>query len=80
MKILLLLGPNDEYLDYKIFETEDEVDQWVDDHMDLVLANIEGDKPLKQRLKLCPEYFPFAGRLRGWEIIDLERENTYEQK
>ena len=74
MKILLLLGPNDEYLDYKKFDTEESLDEWIEYHMPLILANIEGEKPLKERLKLAKEYFPFAGRVMSWEVIDLDTE------
>lgn len=73
MKILLLLGHNDEYLTYKIFKTDTELDAFVESIQELVLANISGKLPLRKRLQLCPggEYFPFAGSVLGFEVIDV---------
>lgn len=71
MKVLILLGKNDEYLDYKLFTSDEEIDSFVESISDLMLANIEKTQSLKERLKLAPEYFSFAGRVEGFEVIEI---------
>ena len=74
MLIVILLGPYDEYLDYRKFQTQEQVDQFAASIEDLLMANIEGQLPLQERLKLAPSYFPFAGCVQDFEVIDLNEE------
>lgn len=69
--IVILLGENDEYLGYKIFESISEADLFIEKLQPLMLANIEKELPLKTRLSLAPEYFPFAGRVQDVELINF---------
>lgn len=78
MKILLLLGKNEKYLNYKVFQTDETLDKFLQDLMPLMLTNINGGFPLRKRLHLLPknengdpDYFLFAGAVQGFEIIDL---------
>ena len=78
MKILLLLGKNEEYLNYKVFQTDEELDEFLKDLTPLMLTNISSDLPLRKRLNLLPknkkgevDYFLYAGAVQGFEIIDL---------
>jgi hypothetical protein len=75
MKILLLLGKNDEYLDNKRFETDEELDSFLESITPLMMANISGEMTLRKRLKLLPNdvgYFLYAGAVQGFEVIDLD--------
>lgn len=72
--ILILLGLDEEYLGYKIFPNEDSLDKFVESIEDLIMANIEGKLPLKQRLSLAPEYFLYAGGVVSFDIIDTDEE------
>lgn len=77
MKILLYLGRCDEYLGYKKFKGKKQ-EKEIDDHLEaiesLMNANIEDILPLRKRLKLLgkEEYFPFAGAVTSFGIIDTE--------
>ena len=70
--VVLLLGENDEYLWNKQFPSEEEAHKFTESLHDLMIANIQKTLGLKERLKLAPEYFPFAGRVWGVEIIEIE--------
>jgi len=72
MTIVLLLGEDDEYLDFRVFKTEEAADKFWEDHMPLIMANTERKLPLKERLKLAPEYFAFAGKFCNFEVITNE--------
>lgn len=75
MKILLLLGEHGEYLTYKKFKTDEELDAYAEKLHDLMLANITKELPLRKRLAAhLPdgEYFPFAGAVQDIEVIDDE--------
>jgi len=69
--MLIFLGKNDEYLGYKTFQYLHKAELFIDKCENLILANIERTMPLKERLSLAPEYFPFAGRLEDIEFVDL---------
>lgn len=75
MKILLLLGKNDEYLTYLVFRSHDLLNRYIEKLEPLMIANIEKELPLKERLKLIDEYFPFAGKVEDFEVIDLDEKN-----
>lgn len=70
MTIVILLGPNDEYLGYKKFKNYNKASNWLKNHQELMIANIERELSLKDRIKLAPEYFPFIGRFEDFEIIE----------
>lgn len=72
---LLLLGKNEKYLDYKRFSSEEELHSFLEKIEPLVMANIDGELSLKERLALIPSeigYFAFAGAVQGFEFIDEE--------
>lgn len=69
MKVVILLGERDEYLSYLKFDSEMEVNDFIESIEDLMLANIENKLTLKERLKLAPYYFPLAGRVQGFEVV-----------
>lgn len=69
--ILILLGPDDEYLGYKSFLIESDMNKFLDELEPLMIANIENKISLKDRLKLLSKYFPFAGRVQDIEVIEL---------
>lgn len=71
MVVVLFLGENDEYLGYKPFAYKYQAELFIDKVHPLLLANIEKELSLKERLQLAPEYFPFAGRVQDIELIDL---------
>lgn len=78
-KILVLLGRKDEYLGYKSFATDDELDNYLESIRDLMILNIQGDLPLRKRLLSLPKdsngtaaYFAFAGAVQGFDVIDLD--------
>lgn len=78
-KILLLLGEKDEYLTYKTFESEETLTNYVESLMPLIELNIQRELPLRRRLQALPvdmqgnpDYFPFAGAVMGWDVIDLD--------
>ncbi|HBI01435.1 MAG TPA: hypothetical protein DDY18_07405 [Flavobacterium sp.] len=73
MVVVLLLGENDEYLGYKEFKYSHQAELFIGQLHNLMLANIEKTLPLKERLQLAPEYFPFAGRLQNVELIQLSK-------
>jgi hypothetical protein len=74
MVVVILLGENDEYLGYKSFLYKYQAELFIDKLHDLMLANIEKTLPLKERLQLAPEYFPFAGRVQDIDLIELTNE------
>jgi hypothetical protein len=76
--VVLLLGKDDEYLGNKQFKDYYEVEDFVASLHQLMMANIEGELPLKERLKLRNGYFPFAGRIQDVEIIAIEQGDIYE--
>lgn len=78
MIVVILLGENDEYLGFKQFKYDYQAELFVDKLHSLMLANIENTMPLRERLQLAPEFFPFAGRLQNVELIKLS--NTEEEK
>jgi hypothetical protein len=71
MKILILLGNDRKYLGYKLFYTEKSLDLFIDKIHPLMMANILGELPLKQRLEIVKDdYFPYAGLVFDFEIIE----------
>jgi len=68
--IVLFLGVNDEYLGYKKFDFNYQADLFIDKLEPLMIANIERKLPLRERLALAPEYFPFAGCVTSIEVIE----------
>jgi hypothetical protein len=73
MKILILLGNNREYLTYKIFSTNRELDLFIHKIHPLIIANINGVLPLKTRLEIVKDdYFHLAGSVHDIEVIDLD--------
>lgn len=74
MIVVLLLGDGDEYLGYKTFIYKHQAELFMDKLQPLMIANIEKELSLKERLQLVPEYFPFAGRVQNIELIDLNEE------
>lgn len=78
MFVVLLLGENDEYLGYKSFQYLHQAELFIGHIEDLMIANIEKELPLKERLQLISEYFPFAGRVQNVELINLNEKG--EQK
>ena len=74
MVVVLLLGDGDEYLGYKAFKFKHQAELFMDKLQPLMIANIEKELPLKERLQLAPEYFPFAGRVQDIELINLNEE------
>jgi hypothetical protein len=78
MKVVLLLGKNSEYLTYKKFQTDSEVDSFLEEIQPLMLANIDGEFTLKKRLEslegTSTKYFPFAGAVMGFEVLDLSND------
>ena len=77
MKVVLLLGDNDEYLSYKKFTSDIEVDEFLEAIEPLIMANINRQMTLRERLKLLPKgvgYFVYAGKVTGFEVLDLDEE------
>ena len=73
MKILILLGDCNKYLNYKMFKTEQDMDLFIDKIHPLMIANSRRILPLKQRLEIVKDdYFLYAGEVVDFEIIDLE--------
>jgi hypothetical protein len=73
MKILILLGEHNKYLDYMIFNSEQELDLFIDKIHPLIMANIHRAEPLKKRLEIVKDnYFPYAGAVVDFEVIDLD--------
>ena len=71
--ILILLGINNKYLGYKNFQSKIELDAFVEVELEnLMLANIEKDLSLRDRLNLLKEYIPFAGSIVDFRIINVE--------
>lgn len=69
---LVLLGPDNEYLGiYGVYSCVADLERDSDELEPLILANITGDAPLRERLALAPRYFPFAGRVHGLGAEDL---------
>lgn len=71
MIVVILLGENDEYLGYKEFKYDYQAELFIDKLHPLMIANIEKELPLKERLQLAPEYFPFAGRVQDVDVIKI---------
>jgi hypothetical protein len=78
MTVLLLLGENDKYLGYKSFTYKYQAELFVDSIQDLMISNIEKVTPLKERLKLSPSYFPYAGLVQETVLIDLNEKGEEE--
>ncbi len=74
MVVVIFLGKNDEYLGYRSFQYKYQAELFVEKLQPLMIANIERELPLKERLQLIPEYFPFAGRLEDVDLIELTEE------
>lgn len=75
MLVVLLLGKDNKYLYNKTFKTLESAEEFVESIENLMLANIEKSRSLRERLdKYCPEYFPFSGAVQGVEIIDTNIE------
>lgn len=72
--VVLLLGEGDVYLGDRQFPNIEQADAFSESLHDLMLANINKDLPLKERLKLAPEYFPWAGLVQGVEYIKIKQE------
>lgn len=70
--VIILLGKKERYLGFKQFEYIEDADAFVGSIEDLMLANIKGELPLKERIKLAPRYFPFAGRVESCEFIEIK--------
>jgi hypothetical protein len=73
MIIMVLLGKNDEYLGYKKFEFKHQAELYIDKLQPIMLANIEGELSLKERIQLAPDYFPFIGRLEDVDLIEVNQ-------
>jgi hypothetical protein len=73
MTAVILLGANDEYLGYKQFDFNYQADLFIDKLEPLMVANIERKLPLRERLQLAPEYFPFAGCVQDIDVIQLNQ-------
>jgi hypothetical protein len=69
--VVLLLGEGDVYLWNKQFDSLEQADAFSESLHHLMLANINRDLTLKERLKLAPEYFPWAGLVQGVEYIEI---------
>lgn len=74
MVVVIFLGANDEYLGYRPFTYKYQAELFVDKLHPLMIANIEKELSLKERLQLAPEYFPFAGRVQDIDLIELTNE------
>ncbi len=74
MVVVIFLGANDEYLGYRPFVYKYQAEMFVDKLAPLMLANIEKELSLKERLQLAPEYFPFAGRVQDVDLIELNEQ------
>ena len=72
MHLAILLGPNEEYLGVRAFNTYEAFEAFVEFHEELIMANIDDVLPLKDRIELAPEYFPYAGRLWGIEYEEIK--------
>lgn len=76
MSILILLGKDDQYLDYKIFKSDQDMDIFLQKIHPLIMANIENKLSLKERLTLLPpdvDYFPLAGAVHNVDFIEEEK-------
>lgn len=80
MVVVLFLGENDEYLGYRPFTHLYKAELFIDKLQPLMLANIEKELSLKERLQLIPEYFPFAGRVQDVELIDLKEKGDQDNE
>lgn len=78
MVVVIFLGENDEYLGYRPFKFKYQAELFLDKLQALMIANIEKQLPLKERLQLAPEYFPFAGRVQDVDLIELTEEKKDE--
>lgn len=78
--VVIFLGANDEYLGYRPFAYTYQAELFVDKLAPLMLANIERNLSLKERLQLAPEYFPFAGRVQDVELIELTKNEQGDPK
>lgn len=74
MYVLLLLGAGDEFLTHKLFTKEQDLDKYLESIEKLMAANVERKLPLRERLKLSPHYFAFAGAVVNFEVIELQEE------
>jgi hypothetical protein len=73
MKILILLGENNEYLTCKTFCNDRDLDIFIDKIVPLMLANIDGKLTLKRRLEIVKDdYFHYAGAVIDFSVIDAD--------
>jgi len=70
MRLLVLLGDKEEYLDCLKFKNEEDLDTFLESIEKLMVANISKELPLRERLKLAPRYFSFAGAVTSFEVIN----------
>lgn len=71
MIVVLLLGKNNEYLWNKLFKTLEDAEEFIESIENLMLANVKRILSLRERLdRYCPEYFPYAGAVQEFKIID----------
>lgn len=71
MVVVIFLGKNDEYLGYRPFDYKYQAELFIEKLQPLMIANIEKELPLRERLALIPEYFPFAGRVEDVDLIEM---------
>ena len=81
MYALVALGKNDTFLGVlKTAEDANALELMVEELEPLVLANIEGELPLRERMMLAPFWFSGIGAMWGFEIVDLSRSVIQEKK
>lgn len=66
--VVIHTGSKEEYLGCVGFSSENEAKCYIDDHHNLMIANIEREFTLKERLKLAPNYFPYAGLVQSMKL------------
>jgi len=72
MFLLILLGLNREYLSCARFINEEDMDDFLQSIEKLIHANIERELSLRERLKLAPSYFLYAGRVVDFEVVEFK--------
>lgn len=78
MITVIFLGKDNRYLGYKNFQYRFQADLFIDKLEPLMLANIEKALTLRERLQLCPEYFPYSGSVQDIDLIEITN-NTGDQ-
>jgi len=73
VKVLVLLGNYRRYLACKVFQTDEELDAFIDKIVPLMMANVHATEPLKKRLEIVKDdYFVYAGAVTDFEVVELE--------